>query len=54
MNKKMKKRLTAVVLSFSLLLLTVLPLMGAADDLVVGESGGEITAPTCTCDIKCS
>lgn len=54
MNKKMKKRLTAVVLSFSLLLLTVLPLMGAADDLVVGESGGDIPAPTCTCDIKCS
>lgn len=54
MNKKMKKRLTAVVLSFSLLLLTVLPLIGTADDLVVGESGGEIPAPTCTCDIKCS
>lgn len=50
----MIKRLTAVVLSFSLLLLTVLPLMGAADDLVVGESGGDIPAPTCTCDIKCS
>lgn len=51
MNKKMVKRLTAVVLSFSLLLLTVLPLMGTADELVVGESGGE---PTCTCDMKCS
>lgn len=51
MNKKMIKRLTAVVLSFSLLLLTVLPLMGTADELVVGESGGE---PTCTCDMKCS
>lgn len=47
----MVKRLTAVVLSFSLLLLTVLPLMGTADELVVGESGGE---PTCTCDMKCS
>lgn len=54
MNKKMIKRLTAVVLSFSLLLLTVLPLMGTADELVVGESGGDIPAPTCTCDIKCS
>lgn len=51
MNKKMIKRLTAVVLSFSLLLLTVLPLMGTADELVVGESGGE---PICTCDMKCS
>ena len=51
MNKKMVKRLTAVVLSFSLLLLTVLPLMGTADELVVGESGGE---PICTCDMKCS
>lgn len=51
MNKKMKKRLTAVVLSFSLLLLTVLPLMGTADELVVGESREE---PTCTCDMKCS
>lgn len=51
MNKKMIKRLTAVVLSFSLLLLTVLPLIGTADELVVGESGEE---PTCTCDIKCS
>lgn len=51
MNKRMIKRLTAVVLSFSLLLLTVLPLMGTADELVVGESGGE---PTCTCDMKCS
>lgn len=47
----MIKRLTAVVLSFSLLLLTVLPLMGTADELVVGESGGE---PICTCDMKCS
>lgn len=47
----MVKRLTAVVLSFSLLLLTVLPLMGTADELVVGESGGE---PICTCDMKCS
>ena len=51
MNKKMIKRLTAVVLSFSLLLLTVLPLMGTADELVVGESGG---SPICTCDMKCS
>lgn len=51
MNKKMVKRLTAVVLSFSLLLLTVLPLMGTADELVVGESGG---SPICTCDMKCS
>ena len=51
MNKRMVKRLTAVVLSFSLLLLTVLPLMGTADELVVGESGGE---PICTCDMKCS
>lgn len=51
MNKRMIKRLTAVVLSFSLLLLTVLPLMGTADELVVGESGVE---PTCTCDMKCS
>lgn len=51
MNKKMIKRLTAVVLSFSLLLLTVLPLMGTADELVVGKSGGE---PICTCDMKCS
>lgn len=51
MNKKMIKRLTAVVLSFSLLLLTVLPLMGTADELVVGESGEE---PICTCDMKCS
>lgn len=51
MNKKMVKRLTAVVLPFSLLLLTVLPLMGTADELVVGESGGE---PICTCDMKCS
>lgn len=51
MNKRMIKRLTAVVLSFSLLLLTVLPLMGTADELVVGESGEE---PTCTCDMKCS
>lgn len=51
MNKKMVKRLTAVVLSFSLLLLTVLPLMGTADELVVGESGEE---PICTCDMKCS
>lgn len=51
MNKKMVKRLTAVVLSFSLLLLTVLPLIGTADELVVGESGGE---PICTCDMKCS
>lgn len=51
MNKKMIKRLTAVMLSFSLLLLTVLPLMGTADELVVGESGGE---PICTCDMKCS
>ena len=47
----MIKRLTAVVLSFSLLLLTVLPLMGTADELVVGESGG---SPICTCAIKCS
>ena len=47
----MVKRLTAVVLSFSLLLLTVLPLMGTADELVVGESGG---SPICTCDMKCS
>ena len=47
----MIKRLTAVVLSFSLLLLTVLPLMGTADELVVGESGG---SPICTCDMKCS
>lgn len=37
MNKRMIKRLTAVVLSFSLLLLTVLPLMGTADELVVGS-----------------
>lgn len=51
MSKKMIKRLTAVVLSFSLLLLTVLPLMGTADELVVGESGG---SPICTCDMKCS
>lgn len=51
MNKKMVKRLTAVVLSFSLLLLTVLPLIGTADELVVGESGEE---PICTCDMKCS
>lgn len=51
MSKKMIKRLTAVVLSFSLLLLTVLPLMGTADELVVGESGEE---PICTCDMKCS
>lgn len=51
MNKKMIKRLTAVVMSFSLLLLTVLPLMGTADELVVGESGEE---PICTCDMKCS
>ncbi|MBS5138723.1 MAG: DUF4366 domain-containing protein [Clostridium sp.] len=51
MSKRMIKRLTAVVLSFSLLLLTVLPLMGTADELVVGESGGE---PICTCDMKCS
>ena len=51
MNKKMITRLTAVVLSFSLLLLTVLPLMGTADELVVGESGEE---PICTCDMKCS
>ena len=51
MNKKMVKRLTAVVLSFSLFLLTVLPLMGTADELVVGESGEE---PICTCDMKCS
>lgn len=51
MNKRMIKRLTAVVLSFSLLLLTVLPLMGTADELVVGESGG---SPICTCDMKCS
>ncbi len=51
MNKRMIKRLTAVVLSFSLLLLTVLPLMGTADELVVGESGGE---PICICDVKCS
>ena len=51
MNNRMIKRLTAVVLSFSLLLLTVLPLMGTADELVVGESGGE---PICTCDMKCS
>ena len=47
----MVKRLTAVVLSFSLLLLTVLPLIGTADELVVGESGEE---PICTCDMKCS
>ena len=51
MNKRMIKRLTAVVLSFSLLLLTVLPLMGTADELVVGESGEE---PICICDVKCS
>ena len=51
MSKRMIKRLTAVVLSFSLLLLTVLPLMGTADELVVGESGEE---PICTCDMKCS
>ena len=51
MNKKMVKRLTAVVLSFSLLLLTVLPLIGTADELVVGESGEE---SICTCDMKCS
>lgn len=51
MNKRTIKRLTAVVLSFSLLLLTVLPLMGTADELVVGESGEE---PICTCDMKCS
>ena len=51
MNKKMIKCLTAVVLSFPLLILTVLSLMGTADELVVGESGGE---STCTCDMKCS